>query len=86
MPTLVYEVEYPRNDTIRYGFIIRKFIYGFMNVVAAYIIASDYIIPTIEENLSLTTFEIVIRLIVPTVILTILLFYIIFEITLNFFG
>ena len=48
IPTLVYEIKYPRTKEIRCIFLVKKIIYAIICMLLDYIVVSDYIIPIIE--------------------------------------
>ncbi|KRX06313.1 hypothetical protein PPERSA_06284 [Pseudocohnilembus persalinus] len=86
MPVLVYEHSYPRNEKIRYRFLIWKLVQTFIGIFIAYQIVSDHIMPHVAKGDSISIIELLIRLILPALVLTLTIFYVIWEGICNVFA
>jgi hypothetical protein len=84
-PWLVYS-EYPRRKTINWFYIVKKVLISAMLLIALYLINSEYIQPWIHMAGSITALELILRLMLPTTISLILIFYLVFDNMCNFFA
>jgi len=85
IPTLVYELEYPRTTSIRPLYVIEKTLATFGTFSLLYIITEHYIYPVTKEANS-TFWGMALDLAAPFMVNYILLFYIIFECICNAFA
>ncbi|KAF8312187.1 MBOAT-domain-containing protein [Clavulina sp. PMI_390] len=85
IPTLVYEMQYPRTASLRPLYVLEKTIATFGTFTLLYTYTEHYIIPltpTLRQNF----FRSIIDLILPFMLCYLLLFYIIFECICNGFA
>lgn len=89
VPSLVYELEYPRTGSIRPGYLIEKILATFGTFFCIYIITTSWILPISPRGSEHPWPEVVgifLQLAIPMMGCYILIFYIIFEAILNFFA
>lgn len=67
-------------------YIISKCVYTLTCIVIAYIMISDFVIPSIEKGEEINAIELLLRICLPMCIFWILIFYIIWELILNVFA
>ena len=84
-PCLVYDV-YPRKQTISYFYILKKCIITLTCIIMSYMIHTEYVMSTIELGNKISYPELILRVMLPSTILIILLFYITFENITNIFA
>ncbi|KAK0466990.1 MBOAT, membrane-bound O-acyltransferase family-domain-containing protein [Desarmillaria tabescens] len=84
IPTLVYELEYPRTDKIRPLYIFEKTTATFGTFVLLYSVTETFILPRTETTGSF--FRSLLDLSLPFMLAYLLLFYIIFECICNAFA
>ncbi|EOR04762.1 Cytoplasmic dynein 1 intermediate chain 1 [Wallemia ichthyophaga EXF-994] len=85
IPTLVYELEYPRTERVRLWYVIEKTLATFGTFYILYMISEHYISPKMprpEESFARTWLD----LCIPFLCNYVLLFYIIFECICNAFA
>ncbi|KAI1090762.1 MBOAT-domain-containing protein [Rostrohypoxylon terebratum] len=97
-PTLCYELEYPRNDSIQWTALIAKIVATFGCIFLLTIISEEYILPVLQESTidldkSSSTFETCLILaetiswlLFPFMLTFLLVFLVIFEYVLGAFG
>ncbi|ORZ32153.1 MBOAT, membrane-bound O-acyltransferase family-domain-containing protein [Catenaria anguillulae PL171] len=86
VPTLVYELEYPRTPRIRWMYVGEKVLATFGSIMLMYITVEHYIVPVLLEIKRLTFVGCLLRLILPFMICYLMTFYIIFECVANGFA
>ncbi|TPX66715.1 hypothetical protein SpCBS45565_g04314 [Spizellomyces sp. 'palustris'] len=86
VPSLVYELEYPRTDRIRPWYVFEKGIGVIGIIMILYVTVENYIYPVLNRIDTLTFFESVTHLILPFMVCYMLLFYLIFECICNWFA
>ncbi|KIK93518.1 hypothetical protein PAXRUDRAFT_34014 [Paxillus rubicundulus Ve08.2h10] len=85
IPTLVYELEYPRTDRIRLGYVVEKTIAFMGSFALLYTVTESFIIP-LTPHPDQSFFRSLLDLALPFMISYLLLFYIIFECICNGFA
>ncbi|KAK7025238.1 O-acyltransferase [Favolaschia claudopus] len=85
IPTLVYELEYPRTDTIRPLYVFEKTVATFGTFALLYTMTESFILP-LTPNAGDSFFRALLDLSLPFMIAYLLLFYIIFECICNGFA
>ncbi|KAJ3042246.1 hypothetical protein HK097_002080 [Rhizophlyctis rosea] len=86
VPTLVYELEYPRTDRIRPLYILEKFLGTLGTFMILYVTIEHSINPVLEQIPVMGFFDSLTQLLVPFMICYMLFFYIIFECICNGFA
>lgn len=86
IPTLCYEIEYPRTPKIRISYLLEK-IASFVGIWAVlHVITELYIIPILRQTPHLSPIWAIVHLIFPAMMGYLLLFYIVFEVICNGFA
>ncbi|KAJ6518880.1 MBOAT, membrane-bound O-acyltransferase family-domain-containing protein [Mycena sanguinolenta] len=85
IPTLVYELEYPRTDRIRPLYVFEKTVATFGTFALLYTMTESFILP-LTPNAGDSFFRALLDLSLPFMIAYLLLFYIIFECICNGFA
>ncbi|KAI5123524.1 hypothetical protein M0805_006684 [Coniferiporia weirii] len=85
IPTLVYELEYPRTDRIRPFYVFEKTVATFGTFALLYTITENFILPLVPTK-EQSFFRSLLDLALPFMIAYLLLFYIIFECICNGFA
>ncbi|KAJ7255525.1 MBOAT, membrane-bound O-acyltransferase family-domain-containing protein [Mycena haematopus] len=85
IPTLVYELEYPRTDRIRPLYVFEKTVATFGTFALLYTVTESFILP-LTPNAGDSFFRVLLDLSLPFMIAYLLLFYIIFECICNGFA
>jgi len=85
IPTLVYELEYPRTDSIRPLYVFEKTVATFGTFALLYTMTESFILP-LTPNAGDSFFRALLDLSLPFMIAYLLLFYIIFECICNGFA
>ncbi|KAJ7116070.1 MBOAT, membrane-bound O-acyltransferase family-domain-containing protein [Mycena epipterygia] len=85
IPTLVYELEYPRTDRIRPLYVFEKTVATFGTFALLYTMTETFILP-LTPNAGESFFRALLDLSLPFMIAYLLLFYIIFECICNGFA
>lgn len=86
IPSLVYELEYPRTKSFRLGYFLEKVVALIGCVVLMYIAIEHNLVPAYISSPELSTPEFILKLIIPFTILHLLVFYILFEVVCNAFA
>ncbi|EJD07524.1 MBOAT-domain-containing protein [Fomitiporia mediterranea MF3/22] len=86
IPTLVYELEYPRTDRIRPLYVFEKTVATFGTFALLYTITENFILPLVPTSRDQSFFRSLLDLALPFMIAYLLLFYIIFECVCNGFA
>ncbi|KAJ3381661.1 hypothetical protein HDU92_005208 [Lobulomyces angularis] len=86
IPTLVYEIEYPRTKSFRPFYFLEKVFAIFGSFFLLYLTAQQYILPTLEEIPKLEFIETLFQLLFPFLICWFMIFFIIFEGICNAFA
>jgi len=86
IPTLVYEIEYPRRKRIRFRYLFEKIAaFGGMWAVL-HVLIHSYITPVLEKTPQISVLEAISLLLVPVFACYLLIFYIVFEVACNGFA
>jgi len=85
IPSLVYEMQYPRTDRLRPLYLLEKTVATFGTFTLLYTVTEHYIIP-LTPNSEQPFFRSIVDLILPFMLCYLLLFYIIFECICNGFA
>ncbi|TKA51699.1 hypothetical protein B0A53_05404 [Rhodotorula sp. CCFEE 5036] len=85
VPTLVYELEYPRTKTIRPLYVLEKTLATFGTFTLLVLIVEHFILPNMPRS-DQTFFASVLDLALPFCVCYLLIFFIIFEAILNVFA
>ncbi|KAJ3410497.1 hypothetical protein HDV05_003687 [Chytridiales sp. JEL 0842] len=86
VPTLVYEMEYPRTPKFRPLYFLEKCLATIGTLILLYITVDQYIHPTLQITKELDFFTSLMRLITPFTVGYLCIFYIIFECICNAFA
>lgn len=79
LPTLVYELEYPRTSSFRLWYFLERCLTTVTTISLAYIVMEHYIYPVLNLLPEQSVVESLVSLLIPCMLLWILLFYVIFE-------
>lgn len=82
-PTLVYELNYPRTERIRWSYVLEKCIAAVGVFSVLHIVINQHITPILLSAPILSPIEAVASLIIPFVFCNIMIFYMMFELILN---
>eukprot|EP01114_Cavostelium_apophysatum_P021513 TRINITY_DN7530_c0_g1_i1.p1 TRINITY_DN7530_c0_g1~~TRINITY_DN7530_c0_g1_i1.p1 ORF type:complete len:473 (-),score=89.62 TRINITY_DN7530_c0_g1_i1:50-1468(-) len=82
VPTLVYEMEYPRTTKVRWSFVMEKFVVFIGLFTVIHVMVQTYFLPYLIASVEgkITVVDAVSQLLVPTMLCYLLLFYIVFEV------
>lgn len=90
IPTLVYRLEYPRTDSIRWGWLLRRAVEGILLCVLILIMVEQYVIPVVHSSMKpMDSYDIwgfverLLKLAIPNLYIWLLGFYVFFHIYLN---
>ncbi|TPX42209.1 hypothetical protein SeLEV6574_g05707 [Synchytrium endobioticum] len=86
IPTLVYELEYPRTQKIRPLYVLEKSLATLGTFSLLYITVEYYVNPVLHKMPTLTFVDALIQLLLPFMVCYLLIFYIIFECICNAFA
>lgn len=86
IPTLVYELEYPRTERIRPFYVFEKTVATFGTFALLYTITENFILPLVPTIRNQSFFRALLDLALPFMVAYLLLFYIIFECVCNGFA
>ncbi|KAJ3150206.1 hypothetical protein HDU89_003295 [Geranomyces variabilis] len=86
VPSLVYELEFPRTGKIRPWYLFEKTVGTAGILVILYVTIEHFIYPVLEDMPNQTFIESLARLILPFMVAYLLLFHIIFECICNWFA
>ncbi|RKO91459.1 MBOAT, membrane-bound O-acyltransferase family-domain-containing protein, partial [Blyttiomyces helicus] len=86
VPTLVYELEYPRTNRVRPIYIVEKGVATLGTFMILYVTVEHYINPVLYTMNSISFVDALARLLLPFMVCYLLVFYIIFECILNGFA
>eukprot|EP01087_Luapelamoeba_hula_P021272 TRINITY_DN7403_c0_g1_i2.p1 TRINITY_DN7403_c0_g1~~TRINITY_DN7403_c0_g1_i2.p1 ORF type:complete len:382 (-),score=33.56 TRINITY_DN7403_c0_g1_i2:120-1265(-) len=86
VPTLVYELNYPRTPNVRPGYIVEKCLLCLGIFSVLHVIINQYIYPVLVQVKHITFFEAILGLIVPFMFAYILVFFILFDVICNGFA
>lgn len=86
IPTLVYELEFPRTDRIRPMYVFEKTVATFGTFALLYSVTEVFILPQIPKAFEQSFFRSLLDLAMPFMVAYLLLFYIIFECICNGFA
>jgi sterol O-acyltransferase len=78
-PVLVYWHHYPKTTKIRWGFFFERALLALLGLVTCYIMACEYIIPVFEMGQRITIVEAVLRMLIPIVFLSVIVFFSVWE-------
>jgi sterol O-acyltransferase len=79
VPTLVYELHYPRTTEIRYWYVVEKIAAILGTITLLYMTIEHYIVPTMQTADQNSFFTMLPQLLFPFLIAYLMMFYIIFE-------
>ncbi|CAG9334329.1 unnamed protein product [Blepharisma stoltei] len=82
-PVLIYQLSYPRIPKFRPEYFFKKLILLFFQLFSMYVITSDHIMPALARGKSIQFLDLYCRLILPTLIVYLLIFFVAFEQILN---
>eukprot|EP01117_Protostelium_nocturnum_P014049 TRINITY_DN5308_c0_g1_i1.p1 TRINITY_DN5308_c0_g1~~TRINITY_DN5308_c0_g1_i1.p1 ORF type:complete len:464 (-),score=155.93 TRINITY_DN5308_c0_g1_i1:45-1436(-) len=86
IPTLVYEIEYPRTNEIRINYVGEKCL-SFVGIwTILHVVMTHYVTPVLEELPNLNPFVAFCSLSIPCLLCCTLMFYIIFDVCCNGFA
>lgn len=86
VPALVYQLDYPRTEKIRWGYVVEK-LAGFAGtVVLAYIVISTFILPNLQAANDISVVELIGQLWFPMLFVYLLIFLMIWEYLVNVFA
>ncbi|CAG8770235.1 13940_t:CDS:2, partial [Acaulospora morrowiae] len=85
VPTLVYELEYPRTEKIRPWYVVEKAAAIFGTFLLLYVNTEEYILPVLP-NVSTSIYDCMLQMLFPFMVNYLLIFYIIFEGICNAFA
>lgn len=83
IPTLVYELEYPRQSTMRLHYVAKELFASFLCFLVTYLIIQKHLIPYLSMTEKINFFESIFYLGVPTLMIWMIAFYGIFHGVLN---
>ncbi|KAJ3097739.1 hypothetical protein HDU96_000284 [Phlyctochytrium bullatum] len=86
VPTLVYELEYPRTQKFRPAYFFEKAVATFGTFFLLYITVEHYILPTLAISRQMDFTTSLMHLIIPFMVCYLLIFFIIFECICNAFA
>ncbi|KAJ3002016.1 hypothetical protein HKX48_002568, partial [Thoreauomyces humboldtii] len=86
VPSLVYELEYPRTSRIRPWYLVEKMIGAFGILMLLYVTIEHFIYPVLNNLKNLNFAESLAQLLLPFMVCYLLLFHIIFECICNWFA
>lgn len=93
LPTLCYEINFPRNEKIRIVFLLRRLVEVFILLQIMLALIQQWIVPSLEEAVvkmvekdAVFTIEQTLRLVLPNLIIWLLGFYMVFHSFLNFLA
>ncbi|KAJ3187185.1 hypothetical protein HDU85_007223 [Gaertneriomyces sp. JEL0708] len=86
VPTLVYELEYPRTSEIRWAFVAEKALGTIGVMMILYVTIEHYVYPVLNELGRLSFLESTVKLMLPFTLCYMLIFFVIFEFICNFFA
>ncbi|KAI8922735.1 MBOAT, membrane-bound O-acyltransferase family-domain-containing protein [Entophlyctis helioformis] len=86
VPTLVYELEYPRTEKFRPLYFLEKVVATLSTFGLLYLTYEHYIVPVIHDMPNTNFAESIIHLVMPFMVCYLLIFFIIFECICNAFA
>ncbi|KAI8847017.1 MBOAT, membrane-bound O-acyltransferase family-domain-containing protein [Chytridium lagenaria] len=86
VPTLVYELEYPRTSKFRLSYFLEKALATAGTFFLLYVTVEHYILPTLAISQQIDFVTSVMNLIIPFMVCYLLIFFIIFECICNAFA
>lgn len=86
VPSLIYQLEYPRLERFRPSYFIGKVLALVGTIGLIYIAIEHHLFPLFLSNNALTSPELIIKLAIPFTVVHLLLFYILFEVVCNAFA
>lgn len=86
IPTLVYELSYPRTEKIRWNYLFEKIMTGIGICTVLHVIVDVYITPTLTNSPNESTIFVIAELIIPFTFCYLLQFYIVFDCICNAFA
>ena len=82
-PTLVYELEFPRTERIRWSYVAEKTVALFGVVGCIYLLIENLIAPALETMHTTPVIELLLELVIPFTACWLMLFYVMFECVCN---
>jgi len=86
VPTLVYELEYPRTPKIRWGYFLEKMTSFFGLWAVMHVIVENYFLPILLDSTKMSALEAITHLIIPFTAGYLLIFYLVFDVACNGFA
>ncbi|RKP05066.1 MBOAT, membrane-bound O-acyltransferase family-domain-containing protein, partial [Thamnocephalis sphaerospora] len=86
IPSLVYELNYPRSDRIRPGYLFEKIAAILGTFTLLYMMVEHYVLPALYGTAHLPIWHALPQLLCPTLVVFLLCFFIIFEFICNAFA
>ncbi|KAI8916523.1 MBOAT, membrane-bound O-acyltransferase family-domain-containing protein [Powellomyces hirtus] len=86
VPSLVYELEYPRTSSIRPWYLFEKTVGTIGIIMILYVTIEHFIYPVLENMQDLNFLEMLAHLLLPFMVMYVLLFHVIFECICNWFA
>lgn len=86
VPTLVYELYYPRTNKVRPWYLLYKTVGTLFSFTIMYLVVEEYIMPLLNSMDKEPLLVIMAQLLAPFILMYLLIFYIIFECILNGFA
>lgn len=86
IPSLVYELSYPRTEKIRWNYLLEKILTGVGIFTVIHVIVDIYVSPVLIKSPSESTIEVVAELIIPFTVSYMLVFYMVFDCICNGFA
>jgi sterol O-acyltransferase len=86
IPTLVYELEYPRTREIRPYYVIEKLLSTIGMVSFLHLLSDNYLVPLLIQSPNLSPIEVVMELIIPFFLVILGIFYLVFDCLCNGFA
>lgn len=90
VPTLCYNLEYPRTPSIRWSFLLKRTFEGILLSLLIVVIVEQHIVPVVHESLTplsqydlVRVFERLLMLSIPNLVVWLLGFYVLFHVYLN---
>ena len=83
IPSLVFEIEFPRTKSINYAYVAQEYGGGLLICLCMYLIIQRFISPQLEKITTYDWYEIMIHLTVPSLIIWMMLFYCVFHSFMN---
>ncbi|EFC42070.1 predicted protein [Naegleria gruberi] len=83
IPSLVYEIEFPRTDKVDYRYVAREYGGGLLICLVMYLVIQRHISPFLQEIETYDWYDLIINLTIPSMIIWMLTFYCVFHCFMN---